>query len=80
MYLFKISICCFLTRGINPINAYSSVSRGIWLKKVVTAQAPGIDVILILLSSSSFINTEPGSEIPGVPASETRATDFPSLI
>ena len=67
-----------LKENIKPIKEYSSVSRGIWLKKVVTAQAPGNDVILISLFLNSRRRTLPGSEIKGVPASDTNAMFLPS--
>ena len=80
LYLFKISICCFFILGINPINAYSSFFLGNNVKNVVTAQAPGIDVILMSFFNNSSINEHPGSEMQGVPASDTSAMFFPSLI
>ena len=39
-------------------------------KDVFTADAPGSGVILMFSFTHSFTNIAPGSEIPGVPASE----------
>lgn len=44
---------------------------------LIAAHAPGIGIILILFSIAHFTISAPGSEIPGVPASETRAMFFP---
>ena len=48
-------------------------------KKVTTAEIPPIGIIFILFSIALLIKTPPGSEIKGVPASETRAREFPSF-
>ena len=42
------------------------------------ADAPGIGIISILFSIAFFTISSPGSDIPGVPASETNAMFFPS--
>ena len=39
----------------------------------ITDVGPGICVILILFSKHSFTSLKPGSDIKGVPASETKA-------
>ena len=44
-----------------------------------TAEGPGIGKILISLLIHSLTNIEPGSEIPGVPASDIREIIFPDL-
>ena len=46
---------------------------------VATADAPGIGIILMLFLTHSLTKTEPGSEIPGVPASEIRDIIFPDF-
>ena len=40
------------------------------------AQAPGIGITSIFSSIAFFITSSPGSQIPGVPASETNAIFF----
>ena len=77
-YWLNISRICFSCFGKKPINAKSSPSFGSCETNVVTALAPASDVIFMLCSFNSFISTHPGSEISGVPASETSAIVFPS--
>ena len=45
---------------------------------VATAEAPGIGTTGTPAARASRTSRKPGSEIPGVPASVTRATDLPS--
>ena len=52
----------------------NSFSLGTADKNAVNALAPGIGTILCPFLKSSFSTTEPGSQIAGVPASETSAT------
>ena len=61
----KKSDIIIITGGLGPTN------------DDVTALAPGIGVTFILLVIANFINLIPGSEITGVPASLTNATDLP---
>ena len=46
---------------------------------LIAAHAPGIGTISILFSIAPLTTSAPGSEIPGVPASETIATFCPFL-
>ena len=46
---------------------------------VMAAQGPGMAVTLISFSMQAWTSFVPGSEIPGVPASEMRAITFPFL-
>lgn len=50
------------------------------LTAVVTAQGPGKASTAIPYSWASLVNLKPGSEIVGVPASDTRATLNPIFI
>ena len=43
----------------------------------ISAHAPGIGIISILFSIAFFTISSPGSDIPGVPASVTRAIFSP---
>ena len=43
----------------------------------MTAEAPGIGIIFILFLMHSLTNIEPGSEMPGVPASEIKEISEP---
>jgi len=47
--------------------------------EVIIADGPGITSISISFSIASFIINSPGSEIQGVPASETRPTLLPDF-
>jgi len=49
------------------------------LRAASRLEAPGIGMTRISSSTALFISEYAGSEIPGVPASEIKATDFPSL-
>lgn len=50
------------------------------LSAVVTAQGPGRASTEIPYSLASWINLNPGSEMVGVPASDTKATLSPDFI
>ena len=67
--------------GKNPKNKNSSVSNPEIESAAIGDDGPGIGIISVSGSSSSifFIKNCPGSEIPGVPASEIRAIFFVSL-
>ena len=45
----------------------------------VTTEAPGIGIIFILFFKHSLTNIEPGSETPGVPASDIKEIIEPSF-
>ena len=64
----------------NPINSNSLVEKPEHIIAFIAAQAPGIGITLIFLSIAFFITSSPGSDIPGVPASDTNAIFFPSSI
>ncbi len=49
------------------------------LRAASKLEAPGIGMTRISSSIARFIRPYAGSEIPGVPASEISATDFPSF-
>ena len=46
---------------------------------MVTADGPGRGIILIFCLTHSLIKTAPGSDIPGVPASEIKETSLSSF-
>ena len=48
-------------------------------KAVIAADGPGIHITFIPFDLTFFISSSPGSQIPGIPASLTSATDFPEL-
>jgi hypothetical protein len=48
-------------------------------KAARTLDAPGMGVIWMFSSIALFMSVYAGSEIPGVPASDTNATSFPSF-
>ncbi len=73
----KKSFLFFSVLGANPINVKLEVGSPDMLKEEVAAQGPGIVSISISFSQASFMSLYPGSEIPGVPASETSAIFFP---
>ena len=59
--------------GGNPKNENGSCGKPHTDSAVKGALAPGIGSTLICFSTHARTNSRPGSEIPGVPASETRA-------
>ncbi len=63
---------CF--RGKKPINKKLSVGRPLAATALVTADAPGIGTTRKPFSVAATTSSYPGSEIPGIPASETTAT------
>ena len=75
----NFSFLNFLFKGKNPIKTNSFVSKPDAIKALIAAQAPGIGITSIFSSIAFFAITSPGSEIPGVPASETTAIFLPSF-
>ncbi len=71
--LLKYLFLSLILRGKNPSKTNLSVGNPDTTTAVISAETPGIGIIFILLFKAKFINTYPGSEIPGIPASETRA-------
>ena len=65
--------------GKNPLNINLVVSNPEYIKAVVKAVAPGKTSNSIPSSIHFSTTTLPGSDIPGVPASLTIATEVPSL-
>ncbi len=51
-----------------------SVGRPEMARAVVTADGPGMGTTSKPLSMVALINSYPGSDMPGIPASETSAT------
>ena len=58
------------------MNSFVSIPEHI--KEFIIAHAPGIGTIFIPSSMHFFITSSPGSQIPGVPASDTNAIFCPS--
>ena len=56
----------------------TKVEEGIPLETsaVVAAQGPGMQMTSILLCLASLMRSSPGSQMPGMPASLTKAIDF----
>ena len=67
----------FLT-GRNPIKTNSSVGKPEFTNAGTNAVGPGRVSIVIFFNTQVCTNKYPGSEIPGVPASEINATFLPS--
>ena len=67
----------FPDRGINPTNRNLLRSKPDSVKATITLEGPGMDSIFIFLCASAATNSEPGSAISGVPASESKATSLP---
>ena len=65
--------------GKNPSNTNRSDGRPLITRAGINAVAPGRHIILIFFFIDSRISKNPGSEIDGVPASETNANVFPSI-
>ena len=61
----------FPDRGINPTNRNLLRSKPDSVKATITLEGPGMDSIFIFLCASAATNSEPGSAISGVPASES---------
>ena len=61
----------------NPKKVNSLVLIPEEINALIAAHAPGIGIIFILFLIASFTISSPGSEIPGVPASETNAIFSP---
>ena len=57
-----------------------SVGKPLIVRAVITAEVPGIGTTSICSLIALEINLTPGSEIAGVPASETNAQFSPDLI
>ena len=80
MYSSIFSFFSFLFVDRNPKNVNSFVSIPEAISALIHAHAPGIGTISILFSIAPFTISSPGSDIAGVPASETIAIFFPSNI
>ena len=48
-------------------------------RAVIAAQGPGMQIISIPLSFAFLTRSSPGSQMPGIPASLTRAIDLPDF-
>lgn len=70
-------IFSFLFTGKKPIKINSFVFIPELINALIAAQAPGIGIISIFSLIASLTIFSPGSEIPGVPASETSAIFSP---
>ena len=74
----SFSFLFFLFNGKKPKNVNSFASIPDAISAVIAAHAPGIGITFILFSKHFFTISSPGSDITGVPASDTNATFFPS--
>jgi len=72
------TIRSFPDLGINPIKRKLLKSNPDKVNATITLEGPGIDSIFTFLLTSAAINSEPGSEIRGVPASDNNAIFLPS--
>lgn len=77
LYCSNFSRFSFLFTGRNPIKENSHVSNPELVRAEINAQAPGIATTSILFFIACLTISNPGSEIAGVPASETRAMFSP---
>ena len=75
----NFSLRVFLFNGKKPINVNSVASIPEAIIAVINAHAPGIGITFIFSFNASFTISSPGSDIAGVPASDTRAIFFPSF-
>ena len=73
---FNLLVLPFFT-GKNPSNKNLSDGKPELTRAGIKAVAPGRHSISILFLMHSRINKNPGSEIPGVPASEINAIWIP---
>ena len=64
--------------GKKPINLKSSEENPLELIAAITDETPGIGETIIFFLCASEITISPGSDIDGVPASDTKAISFPS--
>lgn len=64
-------------RGRKPRNWKRSVSSPEQHRAVMAAQAPGMGLTAIFWAMQAWMSWVPGSEIPGVPASEMSPIVFP---
>jgi hypothetical protein len=65
--------------GRKPSNINLEEGKPLDTRAVRAAQGPGIQTIFVPLDLASFTRSSPGSQILGIPASLTRATDLPEL-
>ena len=72
----KTSCFSLLFVGRNPIKVNSFVLNPEHISADIPATGPGIGITSISFSIASFTIASPGSEMPGVPASDTIATFF----
>ena len=73
----NFSFLNFLFNGKKPKKVNSFVSNPDAIKAFTNAHAPGIGITSIFSSIAFFITSSPGSQIPGVPASDTNAIFSP---
>jgi len=64
--------------GMNPTKRKLLKSNPDKVNATTTLDGPGIDSIFIFLLTSADTNSEPGSAIRGVPASDNKAIFLPS--
>ena len=77
--LFKCSYRCRLLTDRNPSNANLFAGKADTISALTAATGPGIDVTVTPFSAHRRTRSSPGSDMAGVPASDTRATSMPSL-
>ena len=68
----------FTVKKQKPINLKSSEENPLELIAAITDETPGIGETIIFFLCASEITISPGSDIDGVPASDTKAISFPS--
>src|SRR5690606_40326855 len=72
-------VCLPFLWGKNPSKTNLSQGNPELTKAGTKAVAPGKHSTSILFSTQALTNKKPGSEIPGVPASETKAIVLPEF-
>ena len=65
--------------GRKPSNINLEEGKPLDTRAVRAAHGPGIQIIFNPLHLTSFTRSSPGSQILGIPASLTKATDFPDF-
>ena len=75
--IFNSSILSFFLDDKNPWNTNLSVGNPDTTKAAILADGPGNTITWIFHSIARFIKSAPGSEIPGIPASDTSAMFVP---
>ena len=74
--IFPLSIFFF---GRKPSNINFDEGRPLDTRAVIAAQGPGIQITSCPARIVLLTNSSPGSHIPGIPASLTKAIGFPFL-